>query len=74
MYLISFPHYHIFQEYFGCGPFLKSLLNLLQCCFCFIFWFLSQEACGILFPQPGIEPMSSALEREGPTTEPLGIS
>ena len=22
-----------------CGPFLKSLLNLLQCCFCSVFWF-----------------------------------
>ena len=24
-----------------CGSFLKSLFNLLQYCFCFIFWFLS---------------------------------
>ena len=23
---------------FWCGPFLKSLLNLLQCCSCFMFW------------------------------------
>ena len=26
-------------EFFLCGPFLKSLLNLLQHCFCFMFWF-----------------------------------
>ena len=27
------------SNFFGCRPFLKSLLNLLQYCFCFIFWF-----------------------------------
>ena len=25
--------------FFWCGPFLKSLLNLLQYCFCFMLWF-----------------------------------
>ena len=25
--------------FFSCGPFLKSLLNLLQYCLCFMFWF-----------------------------------
>ena len=29
-----------FRFSFGCGSFLKSLFNLLQYCFCFIFWFL----------------------------------
>ena len=37
-------------------PFLKSLLSLLQHCFCFMFWFFGQEAYGIQAPQPGIEP------------------
>ena len=42
---------------------LKVLLNLLQYCFCsFMFWFFGHEACGILAPQPGIEPASPALE------------
>ena len=36
--------------------FLKPLLNLLQYCFCFMFWFFGHEACGILAPQPGIKP------------------
>ena len=27
-----------FFKIFWCGPFLKSLLNLLQYCFCFMFW------------------------------------
>ena len=27
------------KSFFWCGPFLKSLLNLLQYCFCFMFWF-----------------------------------
>ena len=39
----------------GCGPFLKSLLNLLQYCFCFMFCFFGLEACGILVPRSGIE-------------------
>ena len=46
------------------GPFLKSLLTLLQHCFCFMFWFLGQEACGILVPRPGIEPRISCPGRQ----------
>ena len=42
--------------------FLKSLLNLLQYCFCFMFLVFWPEACGILVPWPGIEPASPALE------------
>ena len=41
---------------------LKSLLNLLQYCFCFMFWFFGREACGILAPRPGMEPASPASE------------
>ena len=48
--------------------FLKSLLNFLQYCFCFMFQFFGQEACGILAPSPGIEPISPALEDEVLTT------
>ena len=29
---------HFFKIFFWCGPFLKFLLNLLQYCFCFMFW------------------------------------
>ena len=54
--------------FFWCGPFLKSLLNLLQYCFCFTFWFFGCEACGILVHQPGIEPSPSALEDKVLTT------
>ena len=42
----------------------KSLLNLLQYCFCFMFWFFGPKACGILAPQPGIEPAPPALGGE----------
>ena len=48
--------------------FLKSLLNLLQYCFCFVFWFFGREACGILAPQSGVEPAPPALEGEVLTT------
>ena len=41
--------------FFQCGPFLKSLLNLLQYYFCFAFWFLGHKAYGILVPQPEVE-------------------
>ena len=43
---------------------LKSLLNSLQHCFCFTFWFWGQEACGLLAPQPRIEHATPALEMQ----------
>ena len=58
--------------FFWHGPFLKSLLNLLQHCFCFMFWFFDGKACRILTPQPGIKlnPLhwkvkSSPLDHQG---------
>ena len=59
---------------------LKSLLNLLQYCFCLIFWFCGHKSHGILVPQQGIEPTPPALEGEvnhwttrdiGPRQKPL---
>ena len=41
--------------------FFKSLLNLLQYCFCFMFWFFGTMACGILVPEPEIQPVSPAM-------------
>ena len=55
-------------------PLLKSLLNLLQYCFCFMFWFFDHEACGILAPQPGIEPTPPVLEDKVLTIGPSGTS
>ena len=52
--------------------FLKSLLNLLQLYFCFVFWFLVHKVCGILAPQPGIH--SPSLEGKVLTAEPPGKS
>ena len=55
--------------------FLKSLLNLLQYCFCFMFFgFFGHKACRILAPQPGIESAPPALEGEVLTTGPPGKS
>ena len=42
--------------------FLKSLLNLLQCCFCFVFWFFGHKVCEFLAPWPEIEPVPPAVE------------
>ena len=54
----------------GSGRSLESLLNLSQYCFCFTFYFFGHKAPGILAPQPGIEPMSPALEGKFLTTGP----
>ena len=56
------------------GLFLKSLLNLLQYCFCFMFWFFSHEVCWILAPQPGIQLILPALEGEVLITGLPGIT
>ena len=52
----------------------KSWLNLLQCCFCFGFWFFGQEACGSLALQTGMEPAPPALESRILITGPPGKS
>ena len=57
-----------FKTFFDVDHFLKSLLNLLQYCFCFTFWFFGHEACGILAPWPGVKPTPPALEGEVLTT------
>ena len=57
-----------FKIIFGCRPFLKFLLNLLQYCFCFLFFFFGHEAQGILDSHPGVEPALPALEGEVLTT------
>ena len=71
-----FPIYSFFfkKDFFWCGQFFKSLLNLLRYCFRFMFWFFGCEACGILAPQPGIESRPPALEGEVLTTGPPGKS
>ena len=61
-----------FFFFFWCGPFLKSLSNLLQFYFCFMFWvffcffvfFFGYKACGIIVPQPAIKLVYPALEGE----------
>ena len=52
----------------------KSLLNLLQYCFCFILWLFGCEARGALATGPGIEPTPPALEGKVLTTGPPGKS
>ena len=43
---------------------LKSLLNSLQYCFCFMFWFFGWKTYGILALQPGMLPEALHLEGE----------
>ena len=72
----SFVLFFFFLRFFWCGSFLKSLMNLLQYYFCFMFRFCVHEAYRILVPLPGIgiEPESPALEGEVLTTGPPGKS
>ena len=51
-----------FKIIFGCRPFLKFLLNLLQYCFCFLFWIFGHKA------HRGVEPALPVLEGEVLTT------
>ena len=44
--------------------FLKSSLNLLQYCTCFMFSVLGHEASGMLVPPPETKPTPHALEGE----------
>ena len=67
-YILDF----FFFKIFWCEPFLKSLLDLLQHCFCIMFWFFCPKAHGILTPWPWIKPTVPALESEVLTTGPLG--
>ena len=39
-----------------------------------MFWFFDHEACGILAPQPGIEPTPPVLEDKVLTIGPSGTS
>ena len=52
----------------------KSLLNMSQYCFCFMFWLFGHHTYGILALQPGINPLPPALEGEVSTTGPSGRS
>ena len=56
--------------------FLKSLLNVLQYCLCFILWFFGLEVHGVLAPGPGIQLACPALEGQaliiGPAQKSLG--
>ena len=58
---------------FSCGSFL-SLLNLLQYCFRFIFWFLVWKHVESLLPNQGLNLQPPVLEGEVLTTRPPGKS
>ena len=74
MYLIWGPwrkflpsHYNIWRAqalYKSFNSLYKSLLNLLQDCFCLTFWFFGHETCGILAHQPGTKHALPTLEGE----------
>ena len=69
MFSFSFLFFSFKRE-----TFLKSVLDLLQYCFCSMFWFLGCETCGILAPQPGTDPAPHALEIDVLTSGPSGKS
>ena len=58
----------------GLGGFFKSLLNLLQYCFCFLFGLFGLKHVRSQFPDQGLNLYPLALENKVLTTGPGGIS
>ena len=63
----SFPFFlSLFLFQFVCiyfyRPYFKVSVQFVTICFCFMFWLFGHEACGILAPQPGLEPTPLALK------------
>ena len=71
---VSHPVCVFFLKIFWCEPFFKVFIEFVKHCFCFMFWFFGTEACRILVPRPGIEPVPPALEGKVLTTGPPGKS
>ena len=67
-------YYIFFVDFLKMWTILKTLLNLLQYYFYFMFWFIGQKASGILASWPGIEPTPHASEGEVSTTRLPGKS
>ena len=55
LHILTLPFLYAFSflRFFLCEWFLKSLLNLLQYCFCLIFLIFDCKVCGILTPNQG---------------------
>ena len=68
--ILNIFFFFFLRFFFDVGSFLKSLLYMLHYCFCFMFWFFDHKACGILAPQPWIEPAPPTLDSEVLTTGP----
>ena len=59
----------IFLRFFICGPFLKSSLNLLQYCFCYVLVLWPRGMCDLSSPTR-VEPTPAALEGQLLTSGP----
>jgi len=59
-----------FKIYFDMNHSFKSLLKLLQYCFCFMFGVCVHETCGILAPPLGIKPTTLCIRRQKTTGPP----
>ena len=75
----SFPIFFL-QTFFLCGQFKKSLLNLIQYCFCLMFWLFGHEACRIIVLHRGwnLHPLywkakSQPLDHEGSLSHPFSF-
>ena len=70
----SCVHFFFFLNFLLMWTILKSLLNLLQYCFCFRFCFFVHKSCGISSPQPEIKPAPMTVEVEDSTTGLPGLN
>ena len=68
-------HFIFFFKIFFYVDFFKVFIEFVTILVLFyVLFFFGPEACGILAPQPSIEPIPSALEGEVLTTRPPGQS
>ena len=73
--VIIFHFFNVFfKRHFCCGPFLKSLLNLLSYYFCFMFGFFGCKACEISAPPSRDRTLTLALKGRVSTTVTPGES
>ena len=70
--LLIHPYIFLLFFFMICTIKKKSLLNLLQYCFCFMFWLFGHKACGIFTPWPGMELAPAAMQGGASTTGLLG--
>ena len=59
--LYFFKIFKILRFFFFNVDHFKNFIEFVKYCFYFMSWYFGPEVCGILAPQPGVEPATPAL-------------